>query len=83
MQFIETTKQLRGAATLAHHPEYLRHTATLPRVTRGVRLVAPEATHSMQEALARSLGHSTGSKLLLLDAKAIESVRSSADAMGR
>ena len=39
-----------------------------------MRLVSPEATHSMQEALARSLGHSTGSKLVLLDAKAIESV---------
>lgn len=67
-------EQLRGAATLAHHPKYLRHTANLPRVTRGVRLVAPEATHSMQEALARSLGHSTGSRLLFLDSKAIEAV---------
>eukprot|EP00903_Cladosiphon_okamuranus_P011861 g11142.t1 len=74
--------QLRGAATLAHHPKYLRHTTTLPRVTRGVRLVSPEATHSMQEALARSLGHSTGSKLVLLDAKAIESVRGKALAEG-
>lgn len=45
-------------------------------MTRGVRLVSPEATHSMQEALARSLGHSTGSKVVLLDAKAIESVSS-------
>ncbi|CAM9667804.1 unnamed protein product, partial [Ectocarpus sp. 13 AM-2016] len=74
--------QLRGAATLAHHPKYLRHTANLPRVTRGVRLVAPEATHSMQEALARSLGHSTGSKLLFLDSKAIEAVRGQALAEG-
>ncbi|CAN0563393.1 unnamed protein product, partial [Laminaria digitata] len=45
--------QLRGAATLAHNPEYLRHTANLPRVTRGVRLIAPEATHSMQVSLLR------------------------------
>ncbi|CAM9738124.1 unnamed protein product, partial [Ectocarpus sp. 4 AP-2014] len=74
--------QLRGAATLAHHPKYLRHTANLPRVTRGVRLVAPEATHSMQEALARSLGHSTSSRLLFLDSKAIEAVRGQALAEG-
>ncbi|CAN0070823.1 unnamed protein product, partial [Scytosiphon promiscuus] len=70
--------QLRGTASLAHHPEYLHHTANLPRVTRGVRLVVPEATHSIQEALARSLAHCIGSKVVVLDAGTFDSVKAEA-----
>jgi hypothetical protein len=41
----DTLMQLRGTAALAQYPQYLRHTVYLPHVSRGVRLVAPTATH--------------------------------------
>ncbi|CAM9293692.1 unnamed protein product, partial [Discosporangium mesarthrocarpum] len=79
----DASLQLRGAAMLAHHPKFLRHTANLPsKVSRGVRVVAPEATHSMQATLARALSHNTGSRLVLLDDKVLESLRSTAKMEG-
>ncbi|CAM9282849.1 unnamed protein product, partial [Chrysoparadoxa australica] len=71
----DTLLHLKGAATLAHNPCYLRHTTNLPRVSRGIRIVAPNATHGMQEALARALSHTTGANLVLLDDAALADVR--------
>jgi hypothetical protein len=74
--------QLKGSAALSHNPQLLSHTSHLPRVTRGIRLVTPRATHAMQETLANALAHSLGVNLVHISERVFESVRRTAISKG-
>jgi len=79
---IDTAVALRGAALMAHRPKYLRFVQHLPRVSRGIRLVYPAATHAMQEALGTALAHATNAKLVCLDHRRLEAAKDLALAEG-